>query len=191
MQHKILKKVTVISLALLSLTGCLTSNYYVLSTASTPQKTYAYKKMSIGVEKVSVPQYLFKREIAVASSSSAIQFLGDTWAEDLDRGLSQRLVRFIQKKFNQPNVHLYPWGVDSQPTLKVKVAISRFIAQEGYVYLDANWEVKNMHNNVLKSQLFSTRLPTHHDAKEIVETMDKAFGRLEAAVSLGIKNIKI
>jgi len=182
------KKIIITLLGMFTLNGCFSSNFYVLSTASQPTHTYAYKQQVIGVEKVSVPEYLFKREIAVAKSSSQIVLLsGATWAEDLDAGLTQRLISFLQKKFNQPNVYAYPWGVDKQPTTKVKVHVTRFIAQGEYVYLDANWEVENMRTHRTKARLFSTKVPTGSEASSIVSAMDKAFGELEEVVARGIR----
>ena len=75
-------KILLTLIALLGLSGCVSSNYYVLSTASQPGVTYRYKNQVIGVEKITVPKYLFKREIAVAKSASQIIFLdGAVWAE--------------------------------------------------------------------------------------------------------------
>ena len=167
-------------------TGC--NKYYVLSTASQPTKHYSTKQRVIGVEKVIVPKYLFKREIAVAKSSSEVTFLGSSvWAEDLDYGLTQRLIAFFQKKFNQPNVYAYPWGVERNPTVKVKVQITRFIAQGDKVYLDANYRVSNMRTGASKARLFSTSIPTQDDAVSIVASMDKAFGELEKVVAQGLR----
>jgi cholesterol transport system auxiliary component len=182
-----LKKLLFLSLLFL-LNGCLSNNYYVLSTASQPVIHYAQKHRVIGVEKVIVPKYLFKREIAVAKSPSHIDFLsGAVWAEDLDAGLTQRLIGFLQKKFHQPNVYAYPWGVESQPTVKVKVQITRFIAQGDKVYLDANWEVENMHTHKRKARLFSTTVVTKSEASSIVAAMDRAFGELEESVARGLR----
>jgi cholesterol transport system auxiliary component len=167
---------------LLFLGGC--SRYYILSTASQPTEIYHKKNRVIGVEKIVVPKYLYKREIAIAKSSSEVSFLGSSvWAEDLDQGLTQRLIAFLQKKFNQPDVYAYPWGVDTNPTIKVKVQITRFIFQNEKVYLDANWRVVNMQTNRHKARLFSTSIKSKDDAKSIVEAMDKAFATLEEAIA--------
>jgi len=172
----------------LMLGGCFSTSYFVLSTASEPGIKYTYKKQVIGVEKVTVPEYLFKREIAVAKTASQIELLPNaTWAEDLDAGLTQRLISFLQKKFNPPHVYAYAWDVDRQPTLKVKVHVTRFIAQGAYVYLDANWEVENMRTHNVKARLFSTKVPTAGDATSIVASMDKAFAQLEEAIADGIR----
>ncbi|MCF6244651.1 MAG: PqiC family protein [Sulfurovum sp.] len=163
-------------------TGC--SKYYVLSTASQPREYYPRKQRVIGVEKVVVPKYLYKREIAVAKSSSEVDFLSSgVWAEDLDQGLTQRLIAFLQKKFNQPNVYAYPWGLDKNPTIKVKLQITRFIAQDDNVYLDANVRVVNMKRHSQKARLFNIVVPTKSDAQSIVSAMDKAFAKLEKEIA--------
>ena len=177
-------------IALLGLNGCLSSskNYYILSMASHPSVVYAKKSNVIGVEKIIVPGYLYKREIAVAKSSNQITLLGNAlWGEDLDSGLTQRLISFLQKKFNQPNVYAYPWDIERQPNVKVSVQITRFIAQGDKVYLDANWEVTQLVTHKRKSRLFSIAVPTGSDASSIVNAMDRAFGELEEKVAKDIK----
>jgi len=169
--------------------GCVSSgNYYVLSVASQPTTVYANKSRSIGVEKVTVPGYLYKREIAVAKTSNQISLLnGAVWGEDLDAGLTQRLISFLQKKFNEPNVYGYPWGMDRQPRIKVKVHVTRFIAQGDRVYLNANWEVENMRSHKRNAKLFSTSVPSQSDAGSIVNAMNRAFGKLEEDIARGVK----
>jgi len=183
-----IKKIFYILIVLLSINGCISSgNFYILSTASQPAERLHIKNSVIGVEKVIVPKYLFKREIAVAKSSSQITFLnGATWAEDMDEGLTQRLIGFLQKKFNQPNIYAYPWGMDRQPTTKVKVQVTRFIAQGQKVYLDASWEVENIRTHKRKAKLFNTTAVTGSDAGSIVAAMDQAFGKLEEDIAQGI-----
>lgn len=178
-------------MSLFALTGCISSsNYYVLSVASQPTTVYAHKNRVIGVEKVSIPAYMYKRQIAFAKSSSQIGFLsGSEWGEDLDEGLTQRLISFLQKKFRQPRVYAYPWNTDSLPSRRVKVQITRFIAYGDRVYLDANWEVKDLTNGRSRSRLFSTLVPTvSGNAASIVSSMDAAFRQLEESIANGLKS---
>ncbi len=181
-------KIFLILIALLVLNGCVSSsNYYVLSQAPQPTVSYANKSRIIGVEKVTVPAYLYKREIAVAKTSSQISLLsGAVWGEDLDAGLTQRLISFLQKKFHQPSVYAYPWGLDREASVKVNVDITRFIAQGDRVYLDANWEVVHISSKRRKNGLFSTSVATKSDAVSIVSAMDRAFGELEEVVAKGV-----
>jgi len=187
------KKILLALIASLVLSGCMSNNFYILSVSPQPIKTYPYTntKEIIAVEKIIVPEYLFKRDIAIAKSSSQISFLSNaTWAEDLDTGLTLRLISFLQKKFNQPNVYQYPWGLDTQPNKKIKVHISRFIAQGNIVYLNATWEVENMSNHMRISRLFNTQISTTNlDASNIVSAMNKAFNELEEIIALGILNV--
>ena len=176
-------------IALLGLNGC-SSNYYVLSVPSHPSTVYKTSNIVIGVEKVTVPGYLYKREIVIAQSNSQITLLGNaSWGEDLDEGLTQRLISFLQKKFRQPNVHAYPWGIDYQPNIKVAVQISRFIAQGNKVYLDATWSIDNLKTKKRKARLFSTSVVTKSDTQSIVSAMDKVFSEFEESIARGIKEL--
>ena len=177
-------------ITLLGLNGCLSpSSYYVLSLAPQPTAHYPNKNRIIGVAKVSIPEYLYKREITVATSSNQITTLtGAVWGEDLDSGLTNRLITFLQKKFNQPSVYAYPWGVDIQPSVKVSVVVTRFLAQGDKVYLDANWEVMSLSTQKRKARLFSTSVATNSDANSIVNAMNKAFDQLEEQVALDVNH---
>lgn len=178
-------------MVLLSLGGCVSSNnYYVLSLAPQPTTVYTNSNRIIGVEKVTVPEYMYKREIAVAKTSNQISMLsGAVWGEDLDAGLTHRLISFLQKKFQQPRIYAYPWGVDKQPSMKVNVDITRFIAQGDKVYLDARWEVMSVRTDKRKAKLFSTSVTTGNDAASIVDAMNRAFGQLEEDVARGVQGL--
>lgn len=176
---------------LLSFSGCVTSsNYYVLSLSPQPTEHYENINRSIGVKKVTIPDYLYKREIAIAKTSSHITLLsGEVWGEDLDAGLTQRLISFLQKKFQQPSVYAYPWDLDREPSIRVSVNITRFIAQGDKVYLDANWEVVHVRTHKRKAKLFSTTVATGSDATSIVDAMNRAFGQFEEDLAKGIKGL--
>lgn len=188
MQEIVIKRSVWFAVILMMMHGCVTTgSYYILSTVPSPAATYMQNKKTIGIEKISVPKYLFKREIAIAKSNSEVVFLNDgTWAEDMDEGLTHRLIGFIQKKFHQPQVYAYPWGVDTQPNIKVRVQITRYIAQGNFVYLDANWDIEDLQTHKSDAQLFSVSIPTKYDTKNIVDAMDKAFGKLEEDIAKGI-----
>jgi len=176
-------------IVLFGLNGCVSgsNSYYILSVASTPQNIYSTQRRVIGVEKVTVPGYLYKREIAIADSPSHITLLGTAqWGEDLDSGLTSRLIGYLQKKFNQPDVYMYPWEIDKQPDLKLSVHVTRFIAQGERVYLDATWSVENVKTKKRMSRLFSTKVATTSDVQSIVHAMNAAFAQFEETVALGI-----
>jgi cholesterol transport system auxiliary component len=184
-------KILMLLTAFIGLTGCFSTskNYYVLSVASTPSVVFPINRKVIGVEKVTVPGYLYKRDIAIAKSENEITLLGNAlWGEDLDSGLTNRVIDFLQRKFNQPNIFAYPWGIDKQPNLKVSIQITRFIAQGNNVYLDATWRIENLKTKRRKAKLFKTTVPTTANIKDIVASMNKAFMEFEETVAQGIRN---
>ncbi len=181
-------EICVLAAGLLIFNACgVSPNIYVLSVASQPSSVYASKNRSIGVEKITIPGYLYKREIAYAKSPSQIAFLsGSEWGEDLDEGLTHRLISFLQKKFREPRVYEYPWNTETKPKQKVKVQITRFIAYGDRVYLDANWEIKNVSGRQ-QSKLFTTSVPTTAgNPAAIVASMDTAFRELEESIARGL-----
>jgi len=183
-------KTVLAAAAVLLLNGCVgSSNYYVLSVASQPQTVYPRHNKVIGVEKITIPGYLYKREIAIAKSKSQIGFIsGSEWGEDLDEGLTHRLISYLQKKFREPRVYEYPWNTDKKPNQLVKVQITRFIAYGNRVYLDANWEIKSSSGRS-RSSLFSTSVAMpSNDTQSIVNAMDAAFAELENAISNGLRS---
>ena len=191
-----MKKIVWISIVLLLLpllfAGCgLKSHYYVLSGPSEIPVQQELRGVSIGVEQVEVPEYLFKREIAVANSNSEISFLPDAvWAEDLNTGLTRRLIAYLQKRFDQPHVYSFPWELEKQPDLKAKVQISRFAAQGERVLLDASWEVKDLKRSKTVAGLFHKEVPTDGTVRSIVEAMDRAFGYLEEEIAKGVLQLR-
>jgi len=175
--------------SMLFLQGCFsTSTYYVLSVAPTPKVSYKSQERIIGVEKVTLPSYLYKRELMIATSAQEIVLLPNAlWAEDLDIGLTHRIIDFLQKKFNQPNVYAYPWGVMRQVDIKVTLNITRFIVEKKTLYLEATWSLESLKTKHRISQLFTIKLDAKMDSKSIVFAMDKAFASLEEAIAVGIK----
>jgi len=186
-----LAKIYLLLLTLFVLSGCMSgSSYYIISVASKPQKTYPVKKRVMGVEKITVPSYLYKREIAISDFPSHIILLNSAkWGEDLDSGLTNRLIAFLQKKFNQPDVYMYPWDTYMRPDIKISVHITRFIAQKDIVYLDASWSLENAKTTKRVSSLFSTKVDTKSDIKSIVHAMNTAFTKFEKAIALGISKL--
>lgn len=186
-----MKKTLFTILALFGLTGCIFSakSYYLLSVVPNPTHIYHKKPKMIGVEKITIPAYLYKREIAIANSNSEIGLLNNAlWGEDLDDGLTNRVIVFLQKKFQNPEVYPYPWGIDKQPNIKVTIQISRFIAQEKFVYLDASWRIENIKTNKSSAKIFQTKVATSLDTQSIVSSMNSAFGELEEALAIDMKN---
>ncbi len=175
------------------LSGCsLLGHYYVLSHPSKVPTSHPLPRIgTIGVDRVEMPTYLFKREVAVADSQSEVHFLSDAvWAEDIDAGVTRRLISYLQRRFNQPDVHAYPWEFIKQPDIRLKVQISRFIAQGEQVYLDASWEAVDLKHQRRVAKLFRVAIPTSSSSTEIVTAMDSALAKLEEDIAKGMATLR-
>ncbi|MDQ7085432.1 MAG: ABC-type transport auxiliary lipoprotein family protein [Sulfurovum sp.] len=184
---KILQR-SVLLLAVFILQGCFSSNhYYILSVASNPSHTYPSHNLILAVKKVTIPAYLYKREIAIAASSSKIILLPSSqWGEDLDTGLTNRIIGFLQKKFKNPHVYPYPWGLNTQADIKISIQVTRFIAENNSVYLDATWNIEDLKTKEVRAKLYSVRIDTTAEIEDIIKSMDKAMSDFENSIAKGI-----
>jgi cholesterol transport system auxiliary component len=169
-----MKTKTIIPLAILLLSGCGSSSYYVLSDIH-PQYSYKTSHISIGVEDVEVPRYLFKRELAIATTTNKIEFNPHAkWAEDMDDALTRRVVGSLQQKFQNPNIDKYPWGLDSIPRVVLHINITKFIAKGDIVYLNASYRITDTKTNKTKAYLYNKTLHINStNANVVIDTMDK------------------
>jgi len=181
-----MKKLILTSIFAILLASCGGKEYYLLSISSNPQIVKKTSKI-IGIQRVAIPEYLYKRYIYVATSSSKIKILSSAiWAEDLDKGLTQRLISFLQKKFNSANIFSYPWGATKNPNIVVSLSITKFISENSIVYLEANWKLENTKTSQIKTNLFRASIPTSNKAEDIVEKMNILFTKLEERIAIDL-----
>ncbi len=179
-----MKKYIVWSFLTLLFIGCgASSSYFVLATPSTIKTYHTNALPTIGVDKISLPEYLQQNKIAIQLSPTQISYKSDIWAGDMETLLTKDLIATIQKSFNNPYVYAYPWNLSKQAGMRVKVSISRFIAYKDTIYLDANWEIYNIKTQQSFSKLFSTTVPTKPDTASVVANMSKAFAKLSTTVT--------
>lgn len=170
---------------LLALSGCVGSTHYFMLTGPTAiERHYAKQLPVIGVEKISLPEYMLRGEVATQLSPTQIHYSpSDEWVEDMEDSLTQQMIAAIQKSFNHPKVYAYPWGLSKQAGIKIKVSISRFISYGDFVYLDATWKINDLQKGKERSRLFSTKVPSGKDTASVVAGMNKAFGKLAQGVA--------
>ena len=175
------------SMVALFLGGCsiVGKNYYILLD-TTPIEVLSISKSisSIGVANIELPEYLLKGGIPIHDKAQNISFsTSDFWGVAMDKELSNRLISYIQKRLNMPEVYNYPWGVRGvKISSKLYLKISHFIAKENIVYLDASWQWIDQ-NGDAKSYLFSKKVESKSEnIKDVVEGMNHAFRKLEESI---------
>jgi uncharacterized lipoprotein YmbA len=178
-----IKKI-MMSLTFLVLAGCLgPSNYFMLTGPSHVEAFPARHLPTIGVENISIPEYMQQGKIAVQLSPTQIEYSDSSmWAEEMDTSLTKQLISIIQKSFNHANVYAYPWDFSKQAGMKIKVSISKFIAYGESVYLDANWEILDLKRGRRYSRLFSIKVPSGRNTASVVASMNVAFEKLSESI---------
>jgi len=167
-------------LLLLFFVGCGgSSQYFMLSEPIMIKKYNSRSSSIIGVEKISLPEYMLQGKVAISLSSTEIKYLDTAkWINDMEGSLTKQLIVTIQKSFNTPKVYAYPWDLSRQADIKIKININKFIAYGDKVYLDANYEIKNLKSSKLQGKLFNTTVPTDSSSISIVSSMNIAFSKL-------------
>jgi len=176
----------VLSFAILGCTG--SSKQYMLSVDNSSLQRITKKSTQIGVDKVSVPGYMEENRIAIRESAGAITYSSDIWAVPTAKALTQTaltrtLIRTLQKKFSNPNVYLYPWDIERENGIRVKLTINSFIYSNGIVDLEATYFTKRIGSKGKRSHMYSTQVPSSSGTEAIVKAMSIAFGRLSADIA--------
>ncbi|HIP60929.1 MAG TPA: membrane integrity-associated transporter subunit PqiC [Sulfurovum sp.] len=171
----------VLSFVILGCTG--SSKQYILSVDNSSLQSITKKNTQIGVDKVSVPGYMEENRIAIQESAGAITYSSDIWAVPTAKALTQTLIRTLQKRFSNPNVYLYPWDIERENGIRVKVTINSFIYSNGTVNLEATYFTKRIGSKSKRSHMYSTQVPSSSDTAAIVKAMSIAFGRLSADIA--------
>jgi len=174
---------TLYTVLILLLAGCGGGgNQYLLSMDS-QVKYYKKSSIQIGVDKISVPGYMEESKIATEVSQGEIHYLDSKWAVPTSRALTQTLIRTLQKRFKNPNVQLYPWDIDTQNGVRVKVIINDFIYANGQVRLEAVYSIMRIGSSSKRSYIYHTAVVSAEDIPSIVHAMSRAFAKLSLHIS--------
>jgi len=157
--------------------GCgITPKQYLISVER--PTTSKSNHTQIGIDKIIVPGYMEESKIAIKKSGEEIEYRNGIWAVPVSKALTQALIRSLQQRQSNPNIHLYPWDIERERGKRVKVTISEFIYKDGAVTLEATYFIKRIGSNHKKSYMFTTRVNSDSSTAAIVEAMSRAFSRL-------------
>ena len=184
-----MKQILLTVILLFVLGGCAQKrHYYVLSAPHQITATDHRIEQVIGVEDLQVPEYLHEGRIALLQKNNRVIYLNDAlWAVDMQKDLTDALIFDLQKSLPGSVIVHYPWeSAGRDVDLVVRVKITRFIASQNEVYLDAVVRVGD-HDKIL-----SFKEPIESmQADNIVEGMKRAFFRLERAVTTLLDDIAL
>jgi uncharacterized lipoprotein YmbA len=155
---------------------------YILSMPATKPVGGHTRFAQIGIDKVTVPDYLSGTKIPRQDSQEMLSYCDDAvWASNPEKGLSEHAIAYLQKRLNTPNVYRYPWDVERKQGIRIKISLSRFIyvASKSGVELEASYFIEPMSGTRRMSRLYRTFEPVAKgETPLIVSAMNRAFDRL-------------
>lgn len=167
----------------LILAGCASSggssvNYYLL----TPEKGNIVNKpgLRVGVGPVELPEYLSRSQVLVqVGNSRVVASREHRWAGPLQKNFTDVLTSNIAYRLGSADVVIYPWESPRSVDRQVVIKVTRFIASDSGVHLDARWRLLDRKGDQVKSGTLSLTEPVNiRDYDAIVTTMSSLAGRL-------------
>ncbi|MDX1838402.1 hypothetical protein DIZ81_11120 [Legionella taurinensis] len=133
--------------ASLILTACSRSkdpSYYVLNPVSAPViQSNQYIHVRLGIERVSVPDYLDKPQLSIYYTPNLSELQEDSqWAEEV-RGNVKRVIKTNLSTFlSGALVELAPWDIKYKPNYQLQVDISQYkVTAQGQSILQAEYVI--------------------------------------------------
>ena len=131
------------------ITGCLlkpasvTTRRFVLTPARVADGASSAGQPTVGLGRVSMPDYLLKDSMAVRKGDNEIQFLENAlWAEGLDHSFQRVLAANLGSRLGDSRVRLSSWQ-PGDVALVVRVYVERLdVNAEGRGTLIARWQIE-------------------------------------------------
>jgi len=178
--------------------GCLfkpavvTSRRFVLSPAQTKGGAVEATQLTIGLGRVTMPDYLLKDSMAVRKGDSEIQYLENAlWAERLDHSLQRTLAANLSSQLGDNRVRLSSWQ-PGEVALVVRVNVERLdVDSEGRGILIARWIIEAPDSGkVLKSgeSSFAKSGPVpYNDPASIPTTLSDLTAQFSEALAKAVR----
>ena len=175
-----MNKILLSALVVLLLNGCSSKEYYTLGdTSSINFSSQKVCQQTIAVEKVEIPKYLKDNAIVKqVSPYQVIRLKEANWLTPMQKRLTNVLINYLQKSLNNPNIYLYPWESTKDTDKKISLKVTRFIAYNNEVILEASYQIKNLKTKKRTTKLFNTKVPTTEKTEKMMEAMETAYFKL-------------
>ncbi|KIM04374.1 MAG: hypothetical protein KN64_08090 [Sulfurovum sp. AS07-7] len=158
--------------------GCGATNYYSFSDLEMDDGIKSNYSSDVGVAKITLPSYMKQNRVVIQTAPNKLSFLqGDEWVDSLDLIATQTMINHLQKFSQGAKISLYPWDFEGNKGQKVTIHISRFIAYEDSVTLEATYSIQGITKGSSRvDRSFKTIVPTDiKNTDKVVESMNMAF----------------
>ena len=191
------KKLLFLPLLLLLNSGCVSNpgsgiHYYLLTPSSLGGSISAHRHLNIGIGPIELPEYLSRPHIFTHTGKTQLKSNKQhRWAGSLENNFTDVLATDLGLQLQKSHIEIYPWDRPGTVDRQIVVHVTRFIADDRNVYLDARWRVLDKQGDQRK--VASARLRQSLDSSAadddfdtIVSLMSDLVGELahEIAASL-------
>ena len=167
------------------------SRFYVLSSEGRPLPGDAGPKgeaQAVFLSRVELPEYLRQNEIVVrADGHQLVVAEQERWGEPLDKGVPRVLSRNLAALLPDHALSAYPWERPPAPYSDVAVALTRFDAEGGQVYLEARWRIET-DAGTLQRRTAIARAVEGEGYPSIVAAMSAALAALAQDIADAVQN---
>ncbi len=150
----------ILIIASLFFLGCAEKNldYKVLDLES-QHKSNA--KMSLGIEKPTMPAYLMTKKFAYIDESGDVKNIASKrWVEPFDETLQASLVAYLCKNYPQAKIASYPWGFYKEPAKRLTLSIESLSFIDKQIVLKARYYMSNNKSRVIYFEKHSALTPS-------------------------------
>ena len=145
--------------------------------------------ISVGVKKIELPKYFSQNSLAIKEGEHKIVFIQNAnWVSDMDEQLTSVLIAYLKRYFNSTKIYYYPWEAKGKINKILSIRVENFIYENGYVVLEASWEIKEGRQS--RAKFFKTQVKSKNKNDDIVKAMDKAFGKLEKQIARSLQSAR-
>jgi len=163
--------------------GSKPSRFYVLTPVLDAEagvvQSESKSEISVGIDKLSMPERLLKPQIATHRSANRMEYAEyDRWAESLDENFTHVLAENLSKLLPSENVYIFPWKSSTVLQYYMTFEITRFSqGADNNISLIVFWSI---YDNTTAKELLrkKTSLKQPGPAAELLD-----YGRLVQVMS--------
>jgi uncharacterized protein len=165
------------------------TRYFVL-TASAPERSVAAPSLTVGLDRVELPEYLKRPELVTRAGDNQLRIAEyEVWGEPLKDSFARTLRHDLEKDLGA-SVVVAPFEASARPDVVVDVDVQRFerLSGEGAV-LDARWTLRDgKRGTILARREVRERQPLDkQDAQAAVAGLSRAVAALAGEVTDAVR----
>ena len=176
-------RVVIFFLFILFIGGCSSKELYTLGDNLNNIRELKSSSEYIAVDRVRVPIYLINSPIYKKDTPYHLKKIEKAnWINNLDKQLTDTLIKYLHKSINSRNIYPYPWSNIKRFDKRVSVKITKFIAYRDEVHLEARYQIYNKKETLnyffnIKEKIKSKSI------NDMIKSMDRAYLKLMENIS--------